>query len=182
MVVLALAGACSRGPAAPSRGAPPAVSIAPAPSAARVGVSPPSQEGEPAPVPSESGDQVRLERGACLGSCPVYAVTIHRDGSVLFDGRAYSPLGATRARIAPAAAAALLDELTRAKLLELTWDEDCGKPKYVDLPLATLTLRVAGKLRTHRFEPGETCAPPVLEAFGHRIDEVAGTDRWLRSR
>jgi hypothetical protein len=36
---------------------------------------------------AESVDQIVLQRTACYGTCPVYAVTIESDGSVAFEGK-----------------------------------------------------------------------------------------------
>ena len=39
-------------------------------------------------VPATELDEITLARGACLGNCPVYAVTIHHDGRIEWTGEA----------------------------------------------------------------------------------------------
>lgn len=46
--------------------------------------------------------EISLERTPCFGACPVYKVTIRRDGTLLYHGRRFvDRLGDFRARVRP---------------------------------------------------------------------------------
>jgi hypothetical protein len=141
--------------------------------------SPPASAPSVEPAPSSSNIEIRLERTACFGSCPVYSVTLYDDGTVIFDGKDHTQVGKHGAHVAASEVRALADELTRAGFFTLEWNEQCGKGKYTDLPGANVTLRVAGRKRTIQHDHGDRCMPDVLDKLEQRIDEVAGTSRWL---
>jgi hypothetical protein len=52
-------------------------------------VKPSGGPGPGKPVPIE-GDSVRYETGPCYGRCPVYAVTVHPDGTGVFEGKRFT--------------------------------------------------------------------------------------------
>ena len=47
-------------------------------------------------------ESISYETGHCFGACPVYAVTVHSDGSGLFEGKRFTAVSGQRAfRIDP---------------------------------------------------------------------------------
>lgn len=55
----------------------------------------PSAHPPETPRPMET-DAIRYETGPCFGACPVYAVTVHPDGSGVFEGRRFTAVTGTR--------------------------------------------------------------------------------------
>jgi hypothetical protein len=126
---------------------------------------------------------VALERGPCLGTCPVYRVTIARSGAVRFEGRRFvRDSGRVMGAISRAAVDSLLAELEAGGYFELADRYVPGEPgcgaAATDLP--TVITEVTWPGRTKRIEHYHGCAdrPAALSALERRIDDVAGTDRW----
>ncbi len=47
-------------------------------------------------------DSITLERTSCFGTCPVYKVTVRRDGTVTYDGKGFVKVTGHRSRRIPA--------------------------------------------------------------------------------
>ena len=59
---------------------------------------------------------VSLERGACKGPCPVYSVTVFKDGNVVFNGEQYTKMmGRHEYKISPESVNAIQQELKRIR-------------------------------------------------------------------
>lgn len=84
---------------------------------------------------------ITLERIGCVGSCPDYQVTIHGDGSVLYEGR-YSVRaeGVRKATISPKAVRKLIQRLRREDFVH--WEEK--KIVCVDYPQVDITVDLDG--------------------------------------
>jgi hypothetical protein len=145
---------------------------------------PQSRAGDVSP---ESDAVVRLERGPCHGTCPVYAVALFADGRVQFTGiRFVTPVGTDSARIAASAVAALRDAFrTRAftavpSAIEYA-NGNCGQ--YIaDLSTVVLTVRDAGRTHTVRFDEGCGNHPVMLDSLARQVDAVSGTAAWTTPR
>lgn len=88
---------------------------------------------------------IKLSRSGCYGTCPSYSVVIHGDGKIEFHGGRYVSIpGDHQARIAPEAAARLLERFRAAGFFEF-------KANYVasvtDNPTYCLELAVGAKGR-----------------------------------
>ncbi|MBO9624358.1 MAG: hypothetical protein J7500_16745 [Sphingomonas sp.] len=64
---------------------------------ALAGCVPPARPGADTgtPVPIE-GDSIAYETGPCFGACPVYSVTVHPDGTGIFEGKRFTAVSGTR--------------------------------------------------------------------------------------
>src|ERR1044072_5001999 len=56
------------------------------------------QQADPAQIKASDLNKVviTLERGGCFGPCPIYSVTIHGDGTVIYKGKQYVKVEGTR--------------------------------------------------------------------------------------
>jgi hypothetical protein len=130
-----------------------------------------------------SGVAVSLERTACLGSCPVYRISVSPAGGVTYEGRANVRLaGTARGEIPPAQVEALLMELDRAGYFTFADRYALSEPtcrRYsTDSPTAISSATFRG--RTKRIEHDYGCrgVPGALTILEKRIDEVLGSDQW----
>jgi len=139
---------------------------------------------EPAPSMTEtSKPAIALERTPCLGSCPVYTVSLFRSGRVRFDGRKYVEHGGVRsAQISSASVDSLLSELSAAGYYGFDDRYAYGAPacgRYAtDLPSAIMTVDDGKRTKRIEHDHGCTDAPAALARLENRIDEVAGSARW----
>jgi hypothetical protein len=124
-----------------------------------------------------------LERQACYGHCPVYVVSVDRNGLVQYEGRRFvSAFGKRTAHVAPADAASLFALANTISFRTL-------KPRYAvpctDHDTAVVTLEVGDvKTTVEHYGPGSTCgggsgAPEGLLSLEREIDRVAGTKPWV---
>jgi hypothetical protein len=126
---------------------------------------------------------VTLERFPCFGSCPVYRLSIWRDGTVRFFGREnVAQAGSATASIPAAKVDSLLAELEAGGYLNfeeryLRDEPACGL-YATDSPTVVTSLNRDGRTKSVRHDYGCSGAPPDLARLERRIDEVAGTARW----
>ncbi|MBA2458172.1 MAG: hypothetical protein H0V43_04345 [Gemmatimonadales bacterium] len=143
--------------------------------------------GTPAPrtaaLDSGSAPAVTLERTPCYGTCPVYQLSISRDGTVRFVGKQHvARQGAATASIPPAVVDSLVSELEAGGYFGfderyLRGAPGCGR-YATDSPTVITSLTADGRSREIRHDHGCHAAPPELARLERRIDEVAGTARW----
>ncbi len=121
---------------------------------------------------------IKLSRSGCFGTCPSYSVVIHGDGKIEFHGGHYVSIpGDHQARIAPEAAARLLERFRAAEFFEF-------KDKYVasvtDNPTYCLELAIGAKRKTITDYVGTWVGMPTLVSeLEDAVDDAAGTERWV---
>ena len=127
---------------------------------------------------------IRLERTTCFGECPAYSVTIDAKGNVRYLGdQCVRVKGPQIDRIPVASVAALAERAARMDFFAL-------KPAYTtirladgfettitDLPTTVVTITRDGQSKQVTDYVG---APPDLKVLEDKIDEAAGTMRWVR--
>jgi len=135
--------------------------------------------------------EIRLERSACFGFCPVYSVTVHGDGTVEFDGKQYTAhRGVATWRIDPGDVVTLVNQLLDAHFFE-------AAPSYVsrevaeigpegglllfdnqvtDLPGATLTFKLGEREHSVFLYYN---VPAQLETLPDAVDEIAQTEQYV---
>jgi hypothetical protein len=142
------------------------------------------REPSPAAAAPESGPVVTLERTPCFGTCPVYAVAISRAGEVTFIGKQHvADPGQATATIPPERVDSLLGELQAAGYFGFAdayvMDSPACGMYATDSPTVITSATRGGKTKTIRHDRGCSAAPPGLSQLEQRIDEVAGTGRWV---
>ncbi|HEY5946987.1 MAG TPA: DUF6438 domain-containing protein [Kofleriaceae bacterium] len=119
---------------------------------------------------------VRMERVECLGSCPVYRVTLYADGAVEFHGVKEVPVGTQWGTSEPAQVKRLMARVEQAP----QWHCD---PQRIttDQPATVLTVWRDGKeVRRVGHDLGDPCAPhDVMELIEADIDITAGTASFI---
>lgn len=144
----------------------------------------PSVPGPVAAPAAADAPAVTLERTPCFGTCPVYTVSISRAGTVRFTGKHHTAhTGPATASIPPARVDSLVAELEAAGYFELAeayvMDSPACGMYATDSPTVITSVTRDGRTRTVRHDRGCAAAPPELSRLEQRIDEVAGTARWV---
>jgi hypothetical protein len=123
---------------------------------------------------------ISLVRGPCFGKCPEYTVAIYGSGRVEFDGRRYvcAP-GRRTAQASIADVRTLLEQMLAFGYLDFYWRPG-SKPSLSDTVISSLNHD--GYYRRVEHHVGDRKAPAFLRELEERIDEVAGTWRWLPER
>jgi hypothetical protein len=138
----------------------------------------------PAAADANAGPVATLERTPCFGTCPVYEVSIFRDGTVRFLGKQHvKQQGAATATVSPAAVDSLVAELESAGYFDFADDYVMDAPACgmyaTDSPTVITSLAAEGRTKRIRHDYGCSGAPPELRNLEQRIDEVAGSSRWI---
>jgi len=139
--------------------------------------------------------RITLERSACYGSCPDYAVTIAGDGRVDFTTqemavddvsavhRQFSETvgvlvtGRHSARIDPAKVQALVQKFREAGFFRL---RDEYRADITDNPTYVISIDTGhGSKRVIDYVGKEVGMPSSVTALEDAIDETAGTARWI---
>jgi Domain of unknown function (DUF6438) len=141
------------------------------------------REAAPAAEP-ETGPAVTLERTPCFGTCPVYTVTISHGGEVTFNGKRHvEQTGQATATIPRARVDSLMAELEAAGYFGFAdayvMDSPACGLYATDSPTVITSATREGETKTVRHDRGCSAAPPELSRLEQRIDEVAGTGRWI---
>ena len=132
-------------------------------------------------VPDNGGGSpvlASLQRTACLGRCPMYTVTVLRDGTVQWEGKRFvKVVGKAAAKLTPATIAKLIDAFERA-------DYFARKDRYVrydvtDHPSALTSFDDGKRKKTIAHYHGDRSAPQALDVLEEEIDEIVGTSRWI---
>lgn len=129
--------------------------------------------GDPATV------RIRLERGGCLGACPVYQVEIGGDGAVTYRGKYFvAIIGDHHAGIPPAAVAALVDRFRAADFFSL---QDAYQAQFTDQTFHRVTLQIGGRTKSVVDYVGLSVGmPDAVARLEGAIDHAAGTRRWVK--
>ena len=139
------------------------------------------------PVPPADSILVRLERTACLGSCPVYSLALRGDGSVTYEGREHvRRAGAADTTVPRAAVQGIVDAASAAGFFGMADRYAYGEstcPLYTaDSPRTFITIVTGSRSKRIEHDYGCEGGPQALVALASRIDSVAGVDRWLGPR
>ena len=138
------------------------------------------------PQPNATGDMITLERTACFGTCPIYTVTINSDGTVSFQGRRFTRVEAATGRISRKTFRRLVREFERVNYFSLPDDFTPGTKNcagmVTDMPSAITSIRLKGKSKTvsHYHGCGNSGVLPKLTALEDKIDQIAGTQKWIK--
>ena len=118
-----------------------------------------------------------LERTGCYGECPVYRLTVHNDGSVVYVGtRWVKVLGRQVYKLSEAQMAELQSAFERANFSQL---RDYDKVESTDDDWAHLSDRRGGGFKRVRHYHGDNAAPPVLGALEDEVDRIVDSGRLV---
>lgn len=137
--------------------------------------------------PSNSGNSptgrheplATLERTACFGFCPIYKVTIFRDGIVEYEGEKFVKIVGRATGRLTARQLAQLNELFQINgylRLENAYDS----LDATDLPYAFTSYSPAGgQTKTIRHYLGDRSAPEALTRVEQGIDRIVNIEQWI---
>jgi len=135
----------------------------------------------------DRSDFITLERGPCFGTCPIYQVTVARDGTVTFEGHNFvKTKGRATARIRPEDFTRLVKEFEKIKYDSLDDKYEPGLPgcpgAVTDLPYARTSIQKNGRTKnvSHYHGCRDSEVLRALTALERKIDEVAGTEKWIK--
>ncbi|MGZ8842046.1 MAG: DUF6438 domain-containing protein [Pyrinomonadaceae bacterium] len=135
----------------------------------------------------ENDDAITLERTACFGTCPMYKVTIASDGTVTFNGERFTKTtGIAKGKISTSDFRQLVAEFEKINYFSLPDAYAPGTPvcpqRITDMPSANTSIKLKGKMKSvaHYYGCGDKGALAQLTALEKRIDEVAGTAKWIK--
>lgn len=115
-----------------------------------------------------------LERGACLGRCPQYAVRVYSDGLVEFEGRRFVATAEKASATLTAAELKAVRSALEAAHFE-SFKPAYTRPTTTDLP----TVIVSNGRKTVRHALGDQTAPASLTRLEQQLDELLHTTRWM---
>jgi len=119
-----------------------------------------------------------LQRTGCLGVCPIYKLTIYRDGRVEYDGEHYVKVhGRVVTYVPTRELRSLDDEFERAHYLDL--DDSYTHYDATDDPSQITSYRLNGRTKTITHYGGDSHAPRQLTDVEGWIDVVVDSDRWV---
>jgi len=118
---------------------------------------------------------ITLERTGCFGFCPAYSLTIYGDGVVEYEGHYFVAVkGNQTANIAAEQVQRLLTSAIEIKYFNLA---DEYYAPIEDVPTYTTSITVDGTTKKIVDYAG---APDRLREFENMIDDVAGSDKWVK--
>jgi hypothetical protein len=133
------------------------------------------------------GGVITLERSVCFGTCPSYKVTVASDGTVTFEGRDFvKTKGTATAQVKPEDFQKLVKEFEKTKYFSLDDKYEPGTPgcgvAATDLPSARTSIQMIGKMKSvsHYHGCRESEVLRSLSVLERKIDEIAGTEKWIR--
>ena len=137
-------------------------------------------------VAAQTG-MITLERGPCFGTCPIYKVALASDGKVTFEGNNFvKTKGIATGQIKPEDFKRLVSELEKIKFSSLDDKYEPGSPgcgpAVTDMPYVRTSIRLNGNAKTvsHYHGCGNSEVLRGLSALENKIDEVAGTEKWIK--
>lgn len=133
-----------------------------------------------------SFDEINLERTGCYGSCPIYAVTIHNDGSVIFQGKGNVKIeGERRSKVSLEDIHFLLNAFEKITFLSLkdsyTSEMDGCKEVWTDTASQIISLRSNKHIKTVSYYNGcmGLSDPEKISWLADTIDILVGTRQWV---
>lgn len=146
---------------------------------AAIGVSTVAGGQAPPPTTPEKSDvKIRLERGACFGSCPAYVVEITKDGSVTYEGLSSVAIGGRFHSQASSSDVDILVEAFRQADFFSLRDEYMAS--VTDNPFYIITLTLDGRTKKVVDYVGREAGMPDAVTFLEKeIDRVAQTSKYV---
>jgi hypothetical protein len=177
--VLAILAGCDAGakPAPPAAlpPPPPHVTVASVPPVPPVPPMPP-----PTTAPLEHVLLASIDRGACYGTCPIYTVTVYRDGKVEYVGKEYVKKKGKVASTVTAEQLAALDKLFTDNHY-LAYKDAYDNEDATDAPSARTAYVPLGANTTKfvRHYYGDMHAPESLTNLEESFDTIVKSERWI---
>ena len=120
-----------------------------------------------------------IARTACFGWCPVYKLTVYRDGTVEYEGEQYvKTQGKATGHLAPDRVAQLDQLFTSHGYLGLA--DKYEDYSVTDMPsVLTSYTPAGGATKTVSHYLGDGHAPKALGEVEDGIDKIVGVEQWI---
>jgi hypothetical protein len=121
-----------------------------------------------------------LTRTACFGTCPIYSLSVTRDGTARFAGVAYTDTeGVAETRLSAAQLSEFVKEIVRADFFGYKQDDQCVVFK-TDHPSVILKVLWHGRKRSADVILGcEKRLPDPIPALVDSIDKIVNIMQWI---
>lgn len=131
--------------------------------------------------------EIRLERTACYGWCPIYTVVVHGDGTVDYTGTKYVGLvGEAHTKVSRDIVEDLVDRLQDLEFWQM---RDRYDDLASDIPSAVVSLRIGDRSKevVNRWIRGDEDADDLeihqeLEELALAIDLAVDAQSWIETR
>jgi hypothetical protein len=126
-----------------------------------------------------SSVRVKLERSACLGTCPVYSVEISGDGTIHYEGSEYvTVMGRHQDTLSRDDLEMLLAEFRDAEFFQL--ESRYGPESVSDVPTVRLTVSVDGLTKSVADVFGvQAGMPQRVSDLQQAVDFHGHTNQWV---
>lgn len=119
-----------------------------------------------------------LSRTACYGTCPVYTVTVFKDGAVEYKGEEFVKLTGSATGHLSLDALAQIDTLfASAHYFDL--EDKYDSYDVTDNPSASTSWSHDGKTKTIDHYYGDMHAPEVLGTVEAGLDKIVNIEQWI---
>ena len=141
----------------------------------------PSRPASPSTSPAATAHELiaTLERTECHGFCPVYSVTVYRDGALEYQGTRHVKLiGPATGHVSPDQIAAL-DRLFQSKGY-LGLQDSYTSHTVTDLPSIKTSYTPAGQpTKSVDHYRGDRSAPEALTEIENGVDDIVQINQWI---
>jgi hypothetical protein len=139
----------------------------------------------PPPVSNHGGDPVgahepmaTIERTDCLGWCPVYKLTVYRDGAVEYEGDRWVKTRGKATGTLPPETIGALDELFQSRgYLQLA--DKYTDYEVTDAPSVNTSYSFGGKTKRIEHYLGDGHAPKALGEVEDGFDRIVHIEQWI---
>jgi hypothetical protein len=119
-----------------------------------------------------------IERTACFGWCPIYKLTVYRDGSIEYEGEDYVKIkGKATGRIGADQLSALDDLFQKNGYLAL--HDKYTDYSVTDMPSVNTSYSSGGQTKRIEHYLGDEHAPKELGAVEEGIDRIVHVEQWI---
>lgn len=134
---------------------------------------------------------IRLKRGMCLGTCPVYELILHGNGEVIYNGECFvKEIGVRKDKISQTQILKLFKYAIEIGFFELKSEYNTenyykldkngmvqhSKSTITDLPTYEVEIKIGNKKKKIIEYLG---APKRLRQFENMIDRICKSERWI---
>jgi hypothetical protein len=120
---------------------------------------------------------IRMERGMCMGTCPVYSLDIFGNGTVVYEGERFvNVTGKQVSRIPDDEVKELVKEFYRMNYFSL--NNTYNKIVKTDQPTVLTSINVNGTSKSI-FDNLGAIAPEGLRMLENKIDEITNSSKWV---
>jgi len=120
-----------------------------------------------------------IERTRCYGTCPVYQLTVYRDGVVEYDGEEFVKIqGKAAGKLRPTEITALEGLFRKHGYLKLAGSYEVAA--YTDAAsIYTAYTPEGGKRKSVRHYLGDPDAPQDLQEIEEGFEKIVKIERWI---